>query len=331
MDERAAHTLEYATAMEALRSENIEELARTKELGTSLDFSAALPQLREMVSNLESFSTDDLDRLPPQALTVMTNNCKSLIALISGMKSFGPGESNALNARRGLLDQVDQLHYQLINALAPFLAILRYRASEDISGLGSAAVAEKFASLDSNLGKSSEQLKEIEDILSKTRKFAAESVVGQQAEVFGGQAESHKKAAMKWLVALSVLLVVTLIAAITSYYYTPTAVIDANGTAAVVYVLASKSIIFGLLIFSILASARNYSAHRHNEVINTHRQNALLTYNTFVSAGSTPEMRDIVLNHASTAIYGPADTGYNKHPEAPSNMFPVVNVPLPKP
>jgi uncharacterized integral membrane protein len=284
-----------------------------------------------MVSNLESFSTDDLDRLPPQALTVMTNNCKQLIALIARMKSFGPGESNALNARRGLLDEIDQLHYQLINALAPFLAILRYRESETISGLGSSEIAGKFATLDTNLGRSTEQLKEIEDILAKTREFAAESVLGQQADVFSGQAKKHRDAAMNWLVALSVLLMVTLIAAIISYYITPTAVSNATGTAEVVYVLASKSIVFGLLIFSIVTSARNYSAHRHNEVINTHRQNALLTYNTFVSAGSTPEMRDIVLNHASTAIYGPQDTGYNKHPEAPSNMFPVVNVPLPKP
>jgi hypothetical protein len=330
MDERASQAIEYHKALDRLRSENIDELSRTKELGTSLDFSSALPQLREMADYFECFSNNDLNRLPIQSLHTLTNCCNQLLLLIGSIKAFGPGESNALNARMGILNSVDQTHHSLVQTLSPLISMLRYKQTENLSGIGSAEISEKFASLDNNIDKSSEQLKEIDEILARARKFAAESVVDQQASVFLDQSTNHQDIAKRWLITLFALLAVTLIAAVISYSYTPAAILNASGTGAVVYLIASKSVIFGLLIFSILVSARNYSAHRHNEVINKHRHNALLTYNTFVSAGSSAEMRDIVLNHASTAIYGPADTGYNKHPEAPSNMFPVVNVPIPK-
>lgn len=330
MDERASQTIEYHNALENLRNERIDELARTKELGTSLDFSRALPQLREMAEYFDSFSHSDLDRLPVQSITTLATSCRQLLSLIASIKAFGPGESNALNAHAGILNSVDQLHFSLVQTLSPLMAILRYKQSENVAGLGSSEVAEKFAALDTSLTTSSDQLREIEEILANTRKFAAESVVKQQASVFLEQSNKHGETAQKWLITLFGLLAVTLIAALFSYWMTPGTLVEVSSAAAIVYFLASKSIIFGLLIFSVLVSARNYSAHRHNEVTNRHRHNALLTYNTFVTAGSSPEMRDIVLNHASTAIYGPADTGYNKHPEAPSNMFPVVNMPLPK-
>jgi hypothetical protein len=52
--------------------------------------------------------------------------------------------------------------------------------------------------------------------------------------------------------------------------------------------------------------------HRHNAVVNKHRQNALLTYRALVEAGSEGGTRDIVLTHAASCIFAPQDTGFTK-------------------
>ena len=58
-------------------------------------------------------------------------------------------------------------------------------------------------------------------------------------------------------------------------------------------------------------SIKNYTAQKHLEVINTHRQNALETFDTFVTAaGENRETRDAVLLSATEAIFDANQTGY---------------------
>lgn len=59
----------------------------------------------------------------------------------------------------------------------------------------------------------------------------------------------------------------------------------------------------------LVRSSRNYLAHRHNTVVNRHKQNSLLTFNALVGASSTAEARNTVLNHAAASIYAVPDTG----------------------
>ena len=58
-------------------------------------------------------------------------------------------------------------------------------------------------------------------------------------------------------------------------------------------------------------SIKNYTAQKHLEVINIHRQNALETFDTFVAAaGDNRETRDAVLLSATDAIFDANQTGY---------------------
>ena len=76
--------------------------------------------------------------------------------------------------------------------------------------------------------------------------------------------------------------------------------------------IASKVLLIGALTFMLVRAASNYRAHKHNEVINRHKQNSLLTFNALVEAGASPEARNIILNHASASIYSEPDSGYVK-------------------
>ena len=58
-------------------------------------------------------------------------------------------------------------------------------------------------------------------------------------------------------------------------------------------------------------SIKNYTAQKHLEVINTHRQNALETFERFVEAAEgNRETRDAVLLAATKAIFDANQSGY---------------------
>ena len=72
--------------------------------------------------------------------------------------------------------------------------------------------------------------------------------------------------------------------------------------------------------------ARNFLSHKHNAIVNKHRQNALLTFNALVDAAKSEDRRDVVLTYAASCIFSPQDTGYAKSSggvsaEAPLNLI----------
>jgi len=75
---------------------------------------------------------------------------------------------------------------------------------------------------------------------------------------------------------------------------------------------AGKLIIFFVLSYFLILCARNFLSHKHNAIINRHRQHALMTFKALVEAAERPEISDIVLHHAAQCIYAPQETGYIK-------------------
>lgn len=88
----------------------------------------------------------------------------------------------------------------------------------------------------------------------------------------------------------------------------------------------SKVIIFAAIAYMLLLCARNFLAHKHNSIVNKHRQNALLTFNALTEAAGNEERRDVILTYAAACIFTPQETGYTKggsseKPEMPVNII----------
>lgn len=77
-------------------------------------------------------------------------------------------------------------------------------------------------------------------------------------------------------------------------------------------IAVSKVLIFGVIAYMLLLCARNFLSHKHNEVVNRHRQNALATFTALAEATSDAASSDIVLSHAAACIFSPQDSGYIK-------------------
>ena len=75
--------------------------------------------------------------------------------------------------------------------------------------------------------------------------------------------------------------------------------------------LFAKGFYLSLIFLFLNRTIKNFAAEKHLEVINTHRQNALETFDTFVAAAEgNRETRDAVLLAATEAIFDANQSGY---------------------
>lgn len=133
--------------------------------------------------------------------------------------------------------------------------------------------------------------------------------VAKYAAFFQEQADMHDTGMRRWLfasIAAAAVLAGTLFA---SFFY-----LDfAEGQSANIQFAATKALFFSTLAYALFFCVKNCMAHRHNYVINKHRQNALSTYRAIVGATDTKgSAHDIVLAQAAYCIFAPQSTGYAK-------------------
>ncbi len=87
--------------------------------------------------------------------------------------------------------------------------------------------------------------------------------------------------------------------------------LEIEKTYVIIQLAISKVLIFTVISYMLYLSTKNFLSHKHNAVVNRHRQNALQTYTTLVEASGDSQTRDAVLLHAAACIYSPQPTGYS--------------------
>ncbi|HUO14726.1 MAG TPA: hypothetical protein VMX38_07050 [Verrucomicrobiae bacterium] len=102
----------------------------------------------------------------------------------------------------------------------------------------------------------------------------------------------------------------------------------AENAAVTVQLALAKIIAFSILLSAVLWSGRIYRAHRHNYVVNKHRQNALSTFEAFAKATEGDNAtKNAVLLQATQCIFSPQTTGYlpqEKEPEGSTQILEVI-------
>ena len=163
----------------------------------------------------------------------------------------------------------------------------------------------------------SESIEEANGILISLRQVAAEVGVSQHSIYFGDESKYHAKRAIYWLGAVIVSILSALVFGLYSFKHYITDLSTLTVTQSM-HLIFSKLIIFSVIYFAIVWTSKIYKAHRHNCVVNKHRQNALRTFEAFVKATEDKSIKDAVLIRSTEAIFSPVSTGYlTKEPESP--------------
>lgn len=301
-------------AVESTQNLDPQQIARTETLGRALDFSAAIPAFRKTVEFYRQIPVQFLPDLPEQQRNQLRGQAEQFLSINQRLMSFDPAQSgNSVEARDQLINEVDGAFLTAFSNLYPLVSYLAAR-QRDVSAVEreARAVVDAAKAQAEQLAQSMQTAEaEAKRVLSEVRKTAAEAGVSQQAHHFAEQASTHAGQATTWQ-KYTVRTAIGLTAFAALSVVLGTSVLEPENPYEAVQLSIAKVLIFSTIAYLLFLSARTLMAHRHNEVVNKHRQNALLTFNALAEAASSEQTREVVLTHASACIFAPQDSGFAK-------------------
>lgn len=288
-------------------------LDRAADLGKQLCFTEIVDSAREIINLYKKLTFDTVRELSGTHLDEIKRQIDSDTGLFNQIMTFEATRSDAANARATIINQVKNRRDPLFQALLPFITY-GFTKITDVSLLEEQVrtTIEKIQSDTSELTTSIQKNKTAaETALAAIRGVAAENGVSQQANYFKEEADSEEGQADGWFTILkNTSIAIAVYVVLNLFLHKCTWLAPTNEIETIQFVTA-KALIFIFLAYILFLSAKNYSAHKHNAVVNRHRQNALLTYKTLVEAGSEKVTQDIVLAHAASCIFSPQETAFS--------------------
>jgi len=238
------------------------------------------------------------------------------------MKGFNPSNHgvNARAQRDAILQQVRDTYdnaFEQVMLARSFLT----KTTTDFEQL-EADAQRSVARLDKVFKEQQEGLSKkveaAEQALASVRRLAAETGVSEHSKYFREEADQHRSSANRWLVATGVLAVGTVAFGVWSYAY-HLKLAQVVPTPALIQLTIAKLIVFSILVTGVVWTGQVYRAHRHNYVVNKHRQNALSTFQAFAQAAEDPQTKSAVLLQAMQSVFAPQQTGFSERgPEGAS-------------
>ena len=156
-----------------------------------------------------------------------------------------------------------------------------------------------------------EIVEKLEQTHLKYQNQLTEKPISQYKTIFETQAKNHRIMAWVWFAASGLLAVgfglifwelLIDIGSLTN---------QENQLSMMLSNLFAKGFYLSLIFLFLNRTIKNFAAEKHLEVTNTHRQNALETFDTFVAAAEgNRETRDAVLLAATKAIFDANQSGY---------------------
>lgn len=301
-------------------------LPRQAALGSEINFLDAVAPADRIVALFRQIPIQYLNELPDNAVDLIRSTADATYSLFQQIEGFDPKETDSFARRTALIDNIKAQYVPLFSQLSPLIAFTSSRL-RDFGALEREARAAVQAAKD----RADEATKQLEaqqvaatKILDEVRRVAAEQGVSQQAVYFQTEGTTHNAEARRWQwITIYVAIGLGVYAIISATFHKWIWLAPAGPYEAFQLGL-SKVLIFGVIAYMLLLSARNFLAHKHNAIVNRHRYNALLTFTALADAAKGPESRDIVLTHAAGCIFAPQDTGYTKGQTQPESVANVI-------
>ena len=321
---------EAKESLERMQQFNCESLVRDVELGQHFNFSQAFEPAEKLVRLYGQISSTVLDDFPETIVTQIKQQADSDFNRYQQILDFDPKAANAAQQKDTIITQITGAYDASFQKIYPFISY-GVSKSVDFQRLETEARAT-IQAINDNAKTLTKQLEEhqaqADQVLQDIRKVAAEQGVSQQAIYFKEESESHEVLAEIWRIRTIWLAVTLGCFALLSIFIHKVPFLKPEDVFQNIQLITSKILVFAVIAYLLFLSARNFLSHKHNSIVNKHRQNALMTYSALSDAASSEEAKDIVLNHAASCIFSPQETGYLKN-ESSGNSKSIVEL-LPK-
>jgi hypothetical protein len=320
---------EAKESLERIQGFDVDKLPRTADLGTSLNFNEVTGAAQQLIDLYKRLSPTALQDFPGNILTPIRDNSNNHYKLFSQILEFDPAQQDPSTARTNLVNQVKAAYQPAFQALHQYISYSLHR-SADFQRLDADA-RSTLQAIEDKSKKISDSLAQHEidaqSVLQEIRKVAAEEGVTKQAAHFNVEYEHHTSEAGKWQDYVVKLAIALGCFAVISLFIHKIPFLKPETTYDAIQLSISKLLIFSVMVYMLFLSAKNFLNHKHNAIVNKHRQNALMTHTALVEASGDEGVRDAVLLQASSCIFSPQTTGYAAGSESDvSNQKSMVEI-----
>ena len=287
----------------------IDELIRESELGNQLSFKKGESIFVRILELFKRVISVDMLNVPFSTLAAFEQQLDHAINLFNQIRDFYPNTNNPVSQRDSFVSQLEEQFDAYVTYSMPILTIgLLY--GNDLS-VEKTKVNETLKDLESDREKTKQDslkyLEEIKDVLDKTRQAALEVGISQHNMIFKEEAEEHKRLSENWLKwTIGVLVAITVVGV--ALLFIP---FKGEDTHYLIHFTVTKIVVLTVMFYALAICMRNFKAHKHNSILNRHRQNALNTFETFSKAAGTDlQTKSAVLLEATHTIFSNQQTGY---------------------
>lgn len=305
---------EARESLERVQQFDAESLRRAEDLGAHLNFAEAVEPAQRLVDLFRRLSPEALQDFPDPILTEVKNQANSTFNLFKQIIEFSPESGNPKQQQQTFVQQIVGAYPQSFQVLHPFIAYSLHRSADfqrlDAEARATLQSVEDRSSAFSEAMQTHEQ--EAHRILDEIRKVAAEEGVTQQASHFRAESEAHEEKAEEWRKRTVRIAWLLGLFAVLSIFIHKIPELKPDTAYDTIQLAISKVLVFFVITYMLILSTRNFMSHKHNSVVNKHRQNALMTHRALVEAATDSGARDAVMVHAASCIFSPQPTGYSQ-------------------
>lgn len=310
---------------------DLTNLPRRDDLGTALSFEKAVGPSREVINLFKRIPTQNLSELPQTELKLLETTADSFFAILEKIESFNSDTLNS-STRDSVVKQIVDQFQPIFTKLFPLISYLTIRTTDfaELETNARAAVQSAKKEAKAATVDVAQLAKEAEAVMDAIRATAAEQGVSQQAIYFKKEADEHQDRAKNWMKLTFAAAIVLLAFAIASLFPHKIPVLSPQSAYEAVQLGLSKFILFGVLGYMLVLCARNFTSHKHNSIVNRHKQNSLVTFTALVEAATGETKQDIILDRASHSIFEIPDSGFSKNSTQSPNLGNTIVRAMPK-
>lgn len=313
MSEILEETIE---SIERIQLFDVKTLPRIEELGQEINFINAVEPAKKVIELYKRLSLDALSDFPETELTKIKNDSNAIYSYFDEISNFSiSGQASPETLKQQIITKIGNKYAPTFSLLFPIISYSASRTTD--SQLIETEARGIFQSVKDDANDIQNQLletkKESENILKDVRDTAAEQGVTQQAVYYKDEFLIHEKQAkswFKWTIGSAIILIFVSFSFMFLHKLFPG--LKPTDKYEALQLLTSKIFIFSTISYFLFLSGKNFLSHKHNAVLNKHRQNSLLTYKTIVDASGTAEGKEIILSHAAYSMFSHQETGYIK-------------------
>lgn len=308
-DEQKQLTETVKTKLQQFLTIDLVNLTREIELGNQLSFKKGEAIFIKIIDLFKKVNGVELFDVPYNLVVGFDRQLDHAISVFDQIKIFDPNTSNPASFRDSLVNQLEQQFDTYFSTAIPILTAGLLK-SNDLS-VEKAKLSDTLVELvkekETAKKESEKLLSEIQDVLDKAKQAAVEVGVAQHYLIFKEESEEHKKLSDLWLTRTVWVLIGIGVAGIALLFIPP----HDNATISLIQFTVTKIVVLSVFFYGLAISTRNYKAHKHNSILNKHRQNALNTFETFTkAAGNDTQTKSAVLLEATHTIFSNQQTGY---------------------